>query len=145
MRLVNWRALVAGAAGLGLAACGDDVTIPASNLQYTVNPSAVSCTTGQTTAVGLTVTGGTGTPSISFSAQNSGITVTGSGSSATVVCGNTAGAAAVNFTITSGGQTVQGSIPVTVTAAPTPPATVTAIAINPTSASVVAGDISAFM
>ncbi|MBV9881246.1 MAG: Ig-like domain-containing protein, partial [Gemmatirosa sp.] len=140
MRLVNWRALVVGAAGFGLAACGDDVTVTQPPLSYTVSPSSGAvCTTGGSTAVGVTVTGGSGTPTVNFSAQNSLITVAGTGTSATVTCGATAGGSAVNFTITSGGQTVTGSIPVTINAGTNNNSPVTAIQVNPSSASLVPG------
>src|SRR5690349_21053944 len=117
MRLVNRRALAFAVAGFGLAACGDDVTVTPAPLQFTTNPTSVSCTTGQPTAVGLSVTGGSGTPTITFTPSGSVITNgTTSGSTFTFTCGNTAGAGAIGFTITSGTQTVTGSIPVTVTA-----------------------------
>jgi len=118
MRLVNWRALVVGAVGFGLAACGDDVTVTPPPPSITLNPTSLTCTTGQTTAVGVTVSGGSNT-SVTFTAGGSGITVTPSGSSgATVVCGSTPGAAVINVAVTSGGQTFNSSIPVTITGGP---------------------------
>jgi uncharacterized protein YjdB len=114
MRLVNWRALVVGAVGFGLAACGDDVTVTPPAPTITVNPQSVTCSPGQTTAVGVTVSGGSNT-SIAF-AGGTGVTVTPSGASgATVVCGNTPGAAVITVTVTSNGQQYTSSIPVTIT------------------------------
>src|SRR4051794_37369336 len=103
MRLVNRRALVLALAGFGLAACGDDVTVTPVPLAFTVNPSSgVQCTTGQATAVGLSVTGGSGTPTITFTPAGSAITNgTTSGSTFTFTCGNTPGAGSIGFTITS--------------------------------------------
>lgn len=137
MRLVNWRGLVLAAAGFGLAACGDDVTVTPTPISFSTNPTAVSCVAGTQTAAGISVAGGTGTPTVTFTASGSGFTVAQSGNSVTITC-SAAGAGAVNFTITSGNQTVTGSIPVTVTAAPNPTG-VTAVAVNPQSASLVPG------
>ncbi|AHG90460.1 Ig domain protein group 2 domain protein [Gemmatirosa kalamazoonensis] len=116
MRLVNWRALVVGAVGFGLAACGDDVTVTPPAPTITLNPTSLTCTTGQTVAVGVTVTGGSNT-SIAFASGGSNLTVTPAGASgATVVC-NTAGAGVINVTVTSNGQTFPATIPVTINAA----------------------------
>lgn len=127
MRLVNWRTLVVAAAGMSLAACGDDVSITPPTLVVTPAPAAVSCVAGTTVSAGVTVSGGSGASTVTFTG-GTGITVTGSGTAVTIVCGNTAGASSVSYTVVNGSQTVTGSIPVTITAAPS---TVLAVSVNP--------------
>ena len=135
MRLVNWRTLVASAASIALAACGDDVTVVQPIPGLTLNPASVSCTAGTSTAVGVTVTGATGTPTVTFTGSGSGFTVTGSGTGATVAC-TTAGSGVINVAVTANGQTVTGSIPVTVNAAQPP---IQAVSVSPTQATIAVG------
>jgi uncharacterized protein YjdB len=131
MRLVNWRSVAIAVAGFGLAACGDDVSVVQPPSALTVNPGSVSCSTGQTVAIGSslspTVTGAT----FAYQASGTGITVTGNGSTATILC-STAGAYSV--TVTANGQTV--TVPVNVTQGSGP---VTGIIIAPTAATVAVG------
>jgi uncharacterized protein YjdB len=135
MRLVNWRTLVVAAAGIGLAACGDDVSITPPTLVVTPAPAQVTCNTGQTVSAGVTVSGGSGQSTVAFTG-GTGITVTGSGTSVTIVCGNTAGASSVSYTVTNGSQVVTGSIPVTINQVGSP---VLAVTINPQSLTVPVG------
>jgi hypothetical protein len=135
MRLVNWRTLVVAAAGMGLAACGDDVTVQPPNLVVTPAPAQVTCNTGQTVSAGVTVSGGSGQSTVAFTG-GTGITVTGSGTSVTIVCGNTAGASTVSYTVTNGSQVVTGSIPVQINQVGSP---VLAVTINPQSLTVPVG------
>src|SRR5215218_7248290 len=100
MRLVNWRTLVVAAAGISLAACGDDVSITPPALVVTPAPASLTCTVGQTVSAGLTVSGGSGASTVAFTG-GTGVTATGNGTSVTVVC-NTVGGSAVNYTVTNG-------------------------------------------
>ena len=135
MRLVNWRTLVVAAAGMGLAACGDDVSITSPPIVVTPAPAQVTCNTNQTVSAGVSVSGGSGQSTVAFTG-GTGITVTGSGTSVTIVCGATAGASSVSYTVTNGSQVVTGSIPVTINATGTP---VLAVTINPQSVTVPVG------
>jgi uncharacterized protein YjdB len=131
MRLVNWRSVAIAVAGFGLAACGDDVSVVQPPSTLTVNPGSVNCSTGQTVAIGAslspTVTGAT----FAYQGSGNGITVTGTGSTATILC-STAGAYSV--TVTANGQTV--TVPVNVAQGSGP---VTGIIIAPTAATVAVG------
>ncbi|HLL23895.1 MAG TPA: Ig-like domain-containing protein, partial [Kofleriaceae bacterium] len=112
MRLVNWRSLAIVAAGLGLAACGDDVVV-ANVGTLSASPTAVTCAPGTTAALGANLSpsssGATFTYATSGVTPANAFTVTGSGSTATITCSN-AGSGSV--TITSGNQTI--TVPVTV-------------------------------
>src|SRR5690242_8761173 len=102
MRLVNWRTLFAGAASIALAACGDDVTVVQPTPTLTLNPASVQCVQGQNTAVGVTVSGATGTPTVTFTSSGSAVTVTGSGTGATVNCAQV-GSAVITVSVVANG------------------------------------------
>src|SRR5688500_6633961 len=113
MRLVNWRTLTASAASIALVACGDDVTVVQPPLNVIANPTSVACVAGTTTAVGVTATGGSGTPAINFASNNTYVTVTPAGAAgASIVC-NTAGSSVITVTVTpqGGGTPVTLAIP----------------------------------
>src|SRR5688572_18632566 len=131
MRLVNWRSIAIGVAGLSLAACGDDVSVVQPNSTLTVNPSSVSCVVGQDVAIGASLNPSVAGATFTYTASGTGITVTGNGATATIRC-NTAGASSV--TIVSGNQTF--TLPVTVTAGASP---VQGVIITPSAASVTVG------
>ena len=112
MRLVNWRSLAIGAAGLGLAACGDDVVV-ANQGTLTAAPASVTCAPGTTQAIGANLAGGQTGATFTFATANvspaNAFTVTGTGSTATVTCTNVGSG---TVTVTSGNQTF--NVPVTV-------------------------------
>jgi uncharacterized protein YjdB len=136
MRLVNLRTLIAGAASIALVACGDDVTVVQPVPTLTLNPASVSCTQGQVTAVGVTVGGATTTPTVTFTSSGTAATVAPSGTNgATVTCAQV-GSAVITVSAVANGQTVTGSIPVTVTAAPSQ---IQAVSVSPNQATIVVG------
>lgn len=135
MRLVNWRTLVVAAAGMGLAACGDDVVVQPPTLIATPSSPSVTCTAGGQVAAGVTVSGGSGASTVTFSG-GTGVTVTGNGTTVTIACGTTPGASSVTYTVVNGSQTVTGSIPITIQAAPSP---VLAVSITPQALTVPVG------
>lgn len=110
MRLVNWRTLAIGVAGFGLAACGDDVTIPPTPITVTASPATVSCRVGDVVPINIAVSPTQGTATYSFTATPSpagAFTVAqiGTSSAASITC-SAAGtgfisgtAAGQNFTI----------------------------------------------
>jgi uncharacterized protein YjdB len=131
MRLVNWRSLAIGVAGLSLAACGDDVSVVQPQSTLTVNPTSVNCVVGQQVAIGASLNPSISGATFTYTASGTGVTVAGNGATATVTC-NTVGASSI--TVVSGNQTV--TVPVTVTAGQSP---VNGIIITPTTASVGVG------
>lgn len=131
MRLVNWRSVAIGVAGLSLAACGDDVSVVQPQSTLTVNPTSVSCAVGQEVAIGASLNPSVTGATFTYTASGTGVTVTGTGATATVKC-NTVGASSI--TVVSGNQTV--TVPVTVTAGQSP---VSGIIITPTTAAVGVG------
>ncbi|GLC26314.1 beta strand repeat-containing protein [Roseisolibacter agri] len=131
MRLVNWRSLAIGVAGLSLAACGDDVSVIQPQSQLTVNPSSVTCQQGQQVAIGASLNPSVTGATFTYTASGTGVTVAGNGATATITC-NTVGASSV--TITSGNQTF--TLPVTVTPGS---GGVTGVIITPSAASVTVG------
>ena len=69
MRLVNFRTLVVGVVGLGLAACGDDIVVQQPPPVVSVNPGSVNCTVGQTVAIAASVSAQQQGASFSFASQ----------------------------------------------------------------------------
>lgn len=119
MRLVNWRSLVVGTAGFGLAACGDDVIVQNDPPVLSASPASISCNTGQTVPVAITLQNGTATSTFTFAGVSSGsgaapftVAQVGTSSAATITCGNTAGTGFVTVS-SPGAATIQ--VPVVVT------------------------------
>ncbi|MBV9878841.1 MAG: Ig-like domain-containing protein [Gemmatirosa sp.] len=110
---------VAASAGGQTATASIAVSVSA-RLAAIPNPTALACTAGETVALGLTLTGITEGATATFQANDASVVVAGTGTHATVTCGQDAGTSAVNFIVTAGGQTVAGTVPVTITAAPPP-------------------------
>ena len=131
MRLVNWRSVAIGVAGFGLAACGDDVSVVQQQSTLAVNPSSLTCSAGQTLAIGATLTPSVTGATYTYTAGSAAVTVTGNGATATVNC-VTAGASSI--TVTSNGQTV--TVPVTINARV---GNETGIIITPTTTSIAVG------
>jgi hypothetical protein len=114
MRLVNWRTLAIGVAGFGLAACGDDVTIPPQPITVTPSPATVSCRVGDVVPINIAVSPVQQGATYSFTATPStagAFTVAqiGTSSAASITC-SAAGSGVI--TGTAAGQTF--TIPVQV-------------------------------
>ncbi|MBV9880590.1 MAG: hypothetical protein JO180_08840, partial [Gemmatirosa sp.] len=132
-RLAALVALVALVLCLGAVGCGTSgfVDVP---LTAFPTPTALSCAVGDTVSLGLTVAGGSGTPAVTFSPHDANVSVVVAGTSATVRC-LAAGNSAVDFQVTSGGQTVAGAVAVSITAPPP-----LAVTLTPAALACVAGE-----
>lgn len=128
---ILWTGLV-----LGIAACGDDVTVvqppePTPGIRsVTVAPDGITLAinaTAQMTAAVVTDPGATGTPTIAWSTSSATVaTVSATG----LVTGKAAGSVGITATATLGTSTASGVATVNVTAQTTTPATVSISSIN---------------
>jgi hypothetical protein len=132
---ILWTGLV-----LGIAACGDDVTVvqppePTPGIRsVTVAPDGITLAinaTAQMTAAVVTDPGATGTPTIAWSTSSATVaTVSATG----LVTGKAAGSVGITATATLGTSTASGVATVNVTAQTTTPATVSINSITYTPA-----------
>lgn len=141
-----YRSLLAAGAVLGLAACGDDVSVtpPAENpaIQITgisVSPPSATITTGQTTQFSASVqtNGGEGTIdlTVTWSSSNTAVaTVNASGQVTGVAAGN-----AVITARSNGNNAYSAGGAITVNAPAVTPNALLGFTVNPTAASVQAG------
>lgn len=67
-------------------ACNDPASAPAAPLALSVTPGAITCAAGRTVTVRATVSGGTSTPRVSFTAADARTTVANRGAAAEVRC-----------------------------------------------------------
>jgi hypothetical protein len=128
---ILWTGLV-----LGIAACGDDVTVvqppePTPGIRsVTVAPDGITLAinaTAQMTAAVVTDPGATGTPTIAWSTSSATVaTVSATG----LVTGKAAGSVGITATATLGTSTASGVATVNVTAQTVTPATVSISSIN---------------
>lgn len=141
-----WTGLV-----LGLAACGDDVTVtnPPEVVPPTPGVTSVSVAPdGATIVVGgtlgmtaaATLEPGAAAPTWAWASSSTATaTVSGTTASATVTA-VAAGSAGIRATATSGTSSASGVATVTVTAAPTAPScAITGVSVSPSSANLVVG------
>lgn len=136
---ILWAGLV-----LGVAACGDDVTVtpppePTPGIRsVSVAPNGVTIQVGGSvtmTAAVVTDPGATGTPTIAWS--SSAPSVASVGATSGVVSGVAPGSAGITATATLGSSVASGNATVTVVAAPT--CSITGVSVSPASASLVIG------
>lgn len=130
---ILWTGLV-----LGIAACGDDVTVvqppePTPGIRsVTVAPDGITLAinaTAQMTAAVVTDPGATGTPTIAWSTSSATVaTVSATG----LVTGKAAGSVGITATATLGTSTASGVATVNVTAQTVTPATVSINSITTT-------------
>ncbi len=121
--------LVAGLAVVGLAGCGDDVTVappppppppPPVVITVTVAPNGVTIPVGGTVQLAAAVSGVTGA-TVTWSSSNASVaTVSGTG----LVTGVAPGSVGITATATKDGATGQGSATITVSSTQTTPATI---------------------
>jgi uncharacterized protein YjdB len=130
MRLVNWRSAAIGVAGFGLAACGDDVVVQDPRT-LTVSPQTVTCTVGETRAIGASLNPTQANAPFTYASSGAGVTVAGTGATATLTC---AQAGSYTVTVTSG--TLSQVVTVQVSPAPS---NVQAILVNPQNSAVTVG------
>lgn len=130
------KTLVVSVLALGLAACGDDVTIteptpipptPVPNItSFTVAPSAVTLVAGQTVQVGTTLQLAPGlTGTVAFI---SGTTTVATVSASGLITAVAPGSAVITATATSGGQTSVATVGVTVV--PVSPASISIASVT---------------
>ncbi|AHG93731.1 Ig domain protein group 2 domain protein (plasmid) [Gemmatirosa kalamazoonensis] len=104
-------------ATVALSACGGGggivSTPPPPTTTLSVAPTSLSCTVGQTVALGATLSPSSATATFTFTPSNTSVSVTATGPSANVAC-NTAGTSSIQ--VTAGGQTV--TVPVTIAPQP---------------------------
>ncbi|CAN5687933.1 hypothetical protein BH23GEM11_BH23GEM11_13820 [soil metagenome] len=137
MKKLYRSALVAGVLALGVAACGDDVTIddtppPAPVLNVTMTPSNQSINVGETADFAVGVSGGATGAQASWTCSSSAsgvasVATTDTGCRAT---GAAAGNASITVTVTKGNQSANAGAQVTVTSVTTSPATISISSIT---------------
>ncbi|TVP42280.1 MAG: hypothetical protein EA350_16675 [Gemmatimonadales bacterium] len=138
MKKLYRSALFAGVLALGVAACGDDVTIvepeptPPPPLSVTLTPSNQSIGVGAVADFAVGVTGGaTGTQaSWTCSSSASGVASVATTDTGCRATGVAAGNASITVTVTKGNQSANAGAQVTVTSVTVAPATITIASIQ---------------
>jgi hypothetical protein len=138
MKKLYRSALVAGVLALGVAACGDDVTIvepeptPPPPLSVTMTPSNQSIGVGEVADFAVGVSGGADGAQASWTCSSSAsgvasVATTDTGCRATGVA---AGNASITVTVTKGNQSANAGAQVVVTSVSAAPATITIASIT---------------
>jgi len=139
MKKLYRSALFAGVLAMGVAACGDDVTIvepeptPPPPLQVSMSPSNQAINVGETAVFAVSVSGGAEGAQASWTCASSatGVATVATSAAGCTVTGVAAGNASVTATVTKGNQTANAGGQVAVTAPPVAmPATISINSVN---------------
>jgi hypothetical protein len=139
MKKLYRSALFAGVLAMGVAACGDDVTIiepeptPPPPLQVSMSPSNQAINVGETAVFAVSVSGGAEGAQASWTCASSatGVATVATSAAGCTVTGVAAGNASVTATVTKGNQTANAGGQVSVTAPPVAtPATISIASVT---------------
>jgi uncharacterized protein YjdB/protocatechuate 3,4-dioxygenase beta subunit len=144
--------LFAGVLAMGVAACGDDVTVteapppPPPPLTVSMTPSNASVTVGESAVFAVGVSGGAEGAQATWTCSSSNtsvasVAVTAAGCRATSVA---AGTASITATVTKGNQSANAGAQLTVVAPPTPPTTPLQVSISPSNQTIGIGEAAIF-
>lgn len=139
MKKLYRSALFAGVLAMGVAACGDDVTIiepeptPPPPLQVSMSPENQALNVGETAVFAVSVSGGAEGAQASWTcaSSNTGVATVATSAAGCTVTAEGAGNASVTATVTKGNQTANAGGQVSVTAPPVAtPATISINSVN---------------